>query len=460
MGEYLHLDCVYDAEKIGSQIVTLKLHSKAQSEIRVRDLYSLLETILKFKGLAMTRQEGNLVTIVPVAEALDVDPELVDPNTPSLRAGNMVVTRVFRLQFVNASSVTSLLQTMKLGVAVSAVQENQTLFVTCYAQRMGRIAQLIEMVDQPGEPKEFRFRRLQYTGAATVAQKILGLAQELRRIPITMAHSPKEAPEAASRSAPRPKGPSGSGPAPAEGEPGVYLDVDERTNRVLMVGSRDQLATVEELIGALDIPEQDVRTLSVYSIKHMNAADVMTKLGDLGIVNKPTPACAGLGQGQPTGQTWPTGRDRPRPGDPDRGDPGRAPGDHQCPVGERHTRAARAHPDGDRFHGPVPAGPSSSEGLQHQARGRRGRCPQAPAVAGGGSGGRPRPSDANGSRRPGDSGGDDQYAALATAAESCPGGGPGDDQFPFGQRHGPTARADPGDHRTGRYRGHERDRSL
>ena len=73
-GKYLHLDCIYEAEKIGNQMITLKLHSKLRSEMRVKDLYCLLETVLKFKGLVMTRREGNLVTIVPAAEALEVDP--------------------------------------------------------------------------------------------------------------------------------------------------------------------------------------------------------------------------------------------------------------------------------------------------------------------------------------------------------------------------------------------------
>jgi type II secretory pathway component GspD/PulD (secretin) len=302
VGEYLHLDCVYDAEKIGSQVVTLKLHSKIQSEMRVRDLYSLLETILKFKGLVMTRHEGNLVTIVPAAEVMDADPQLVDPNMPSVQAGDVVVTRVFRLRHVEVSSVTNLLQTMKLGVAVSPIEENQTLFITCYAQRMGRIAQLIEMVDKPGEPKEFRFRQLKYTVASTLAQKILGLAQELRSIPITIAAPVKEAPEGPSRAVRRLPSPSGPAPAPPPTDSGVYLDVDERTNRVLMVGLRAQLATVEELIEALDIPEQDVRTLSVYAIKHLNAADVMTKLGDLGIINKPAPTKKTPARGAPSAE--------------------------------------------------------------------------------------------------------------------------------------------------------------
>ena len=85
VGEYLHLDCMYDPERIGNQVVTLKLHSKLRSEITVKDLYSLLETILKFKGLVMTRYDGNLVTIVPAAEAMDVDPEFLNPDDRTLQ---------------------------------------------------------------------------------------------------------------------------------------------------------------------------------------------------------------------------------------------------------------------------------------------------------------------------------------------------------------------------------------
>ncbi|OHB65402.1 MAG: hypothetical protein A2Y76_10585 [Planctomycetes bacterium RBG_13_60_9] len=284
VGEYLRLDCVYDAEKIGNQTVTLKLHSKAQSEICVRDLYCLLETVLKFKGLAMTRQEGDVVTIVPAAEALEADPELVDPNTRSVRAGDMVVTRAFQLQHVDASSVTTLLQAMKLGVAVSGVAENQTLFVTCYAHRMGRIAQLVEMVDKPGKPREFRFRQLKHTAATTLAQKILALAQELGNIPVIVASPAKETPEATARIVRRLKSAVEPEQASAPTEQGVYLDADDRTNRVLMVGSRDQLRAVEELIDALDIPGQNLRIVRVYGVEHVEAVDVMEKLTRLKLV--------------------------------------------------------------------------------------------------------------------------------------------------------------------------------
>ena len=54
----------------------------------------------------------------------------------------------------------------------------------------------------------------------------------------------------------------------------VYLDADERTNRILMVGYAEQLAVVEEVIGALDVVQQDQRTFTIYEIRHVDAEEV------------------------------------------------------------------------------------------------------------------------------------------------------------------------------------------
>jgi len=280
-GQYLGLDCVYEPEKIGNQVITLKLHSKMRSEMRVKDLYSLLQTILRFKGLVMTRHEGNLVSIVPAAEAMDIDPELVDPNNGAIQAGDVIVTRIFELQHVDVASVTSLLQNMKLSVAVSPIPETQTLFVTCYAHRMARIEQLVDMVDRPGKPKEFRFRQLQYTLASTLTRKILALAGELEGIAISIGAT-DSGPQAQGK--PQPAGQALT--ARSSANAAVYLDTDERTNRILMIGPCEQLQTVEGLIDALDVPQQDLRMLHLYEIKRTGAQTALDKLKQLGIVDK------------------------------------------------------------------------------------------------------------------------------------------------------------------------------
>jgi type II secretory pathway component GspD/PulD (secretin) len=72
----------------------------------------------------------------------------------------------------------------------------------------------------------------------------------------------------------------------AETKPGVYLDADERTNRVLMIGAEKQLAIVEELVAALDVQQQDLRALQLYRMQHVDAEDVARKLQELGIISK------------------------------------------------------------------------------------------------------------------------------------------------------------------------------
>jgi hypothetical protein len=54
VAEYLRLDYMYEPEKIKGQVISLRLHGKLQGEVRVKDLYPLLESVLKFKGFAMT----------------------------------------------------------------------------------------------------------------------------------------------------------------------------------------------------------------------------------------------------------------------------------------------------------------------------------------------------------------------------------------------------------------------
>jgi type II secretory pathway component GspD/PulD (secretin) len=290
--KYLNLDCMYEPEKLQGQSITLRLHGKLQGDIRVKDLYPLLESVLKFKGFAMTRHKGNLVTIVPAADALDVDPALVDAAGGTLGAGDMVVTRVFELRYVNAASAMNLLDNMKLSVAASPIEETQTLIVTCYAHRMTRIERLLNMVDRPGRPKEFRFRQLKYTMAGTLAKKVEALVAELQTVPVEVA--PMEQAEssvpaltvaAPSRSSARPS-PKPAVQTETTEKRTVYLDADERTNRILMIGQAEQLTIVENVIDALDVAQHDPRALKVYDIVHLNAADVKKKLEELEVVGK------------------------------------------------------------------------------------------------------------------------------------------------------------------------------
>ena len=290
VGKYLHLDYMYDDTKVKGEVAL-----KVQGPIKVKDLYPLLESVLKFKGFVMARK-GNLVTIVPADEALDIDPALLDPEKGGLQYGDVIITRLFDLDYVDTTSAKNLLDGMKLGVNITPIAGTGTLIVTGYTYRMARIEELLRMIDKPGAPRQFRFRQLKYTMAKTLAPKVKTLVEQMGTISIRIARSAGR-PEQVTRrqgestaafrrrqAAARRTTQRGAA-APAEAaKPTVYLDADERTNRILMIGHEGELDTVEELIDTLDVAQQDLRVLRLYEIQHVGAEEVRAKLAELGII--------------------------------------------------------------------------------------------------------------------------------------------------------------------------------
>ncbi len=52
-----------------------------------------------------------------------------------------------------------------------------------------------------------------------------------------------------------------------------------------MIGLKQDLPVVEELINTLDVEKQDLRSLRVYEIQHVGAEEVAMKLTELGIIS-------------------------------------------------------------------------------------------------------------------------------------------------------------------------------
>jgi general secretion pathway protein D len=311
VGPYLHLDFMYDDKDVAEE-VTISPNGKWRGPIKVKDLYPMLEDVLKFKKLAMTRGRGNLVTIAPAADALDIDPELLETRKEAVTPGNVVVQRVVKLEYIDTTTAQNLLTGMKLTTNITAIPETKTLILTGYANRMARIQALLDIVDKPGELKKFRFRQLQYTEAETLAPKIQSLAEQLGTVSITIAETsteesstmrigPKRPTETAAQyqarlrqaqqaAAARARAtarttPTAAAAQPEAGKPTVYLDADERTNRILMIGLEEQLKDVEELIDTLDVARQDLRTLELYKINNVDAEQVKKQLEELGIIS-------------------------------------------------------------------------------------------------------------------------------------------------------------------------------
>ncbi len=286
VGKYLGLDYMYDPE-----LVKGKVALRIQRKIKVRELYPLIEQVLRSKGFVMTRRD-NLVTIVPVDRMLDIDPE-IHIDAKKVQYGDAVITRIFKLEHIDTASAKNLLENLKLGANITDIAESGTLIVTGFAYRMARIEELLEMIDQPGKAKMFKFKKLKYTMATTLAPQVKELAEQLGTMSVTISKqasttkTTSRTRRPATRPTNRPKTPTKSTTTtqPSPTKPEIFLDADERTNRILMIGLRDQLGEVEKLIEALDVEQQDLRIMRVYDIENVGAEDVSEKLSELGITS-------------------------------------------------------------------------------------------------------------------------------------------------------------------------------
>lgn len=278
VGKHVGLNYVYDPREIGNQPIALKLHGNLQGEMKIKDLYAMLETVLQFMSLAMIRQDDGLVAVVPIDKALQTRPELVDVDYDAVPVGDMVVTRVFDIRHVDVSSVVNLLQNMKLSVATTPLDNSNLLLVTCHTGHMNRVEQLVEMIDRPGKPAECRFRRLSYVRASALIVKVRSLAEELEGITVAAA------PPAAKAATPTAKSPAASTTTASANKRTVYLDADERTNRILMVGFEEELTVMEGLVDVLDVAQEDPRSPHIYTVKHLGAQQALEKLQKLEVL--------------------------------------------------------------------------------------------------------------------------------------------------------------------------------
>ncbi|NLW83434.1 MAG: hypothetical protein GXY41_03370 [Phycisphaerae bacterium] len=316
VGKQLGLNYMYDRAIFAGAPgrVNLSIHD---GRIKVGDLYALLESVLRFRGFVMTRR-GSLVTIVRQAEIAAVDPVLRRPDE-EIRPGDIMVSSVFKLNNVAPATAQTLLSQMRLGTGFNVIHETGTLIVTDYAFRMERIRDLIAMIDVEGEPKDFQFRQLRYMDAEELVPKIRALSTQIQGVTITVGAQPAAAvptaaatraltateraaelraataTAAAARTATATAARTAQ-PQAAQGE-SLYLEADGRTNRILMIGYTQEIDLVNQLIDSLDVPSYDLRFVREYVIQYVEATDVVTVLGELGL------AQVSVGTAQPTSRT-------------------------------------------------------------------------------------------------------------------------------------------------------------
>ncbi len=229
VSQRLGINILYD-EQIGNRRVTIQTPQSIPQD----SLLGLLESALRMKGLALVDgEQPGWKRIVPAANlaAIALSPDETDQRLRAADASKTTaVTRVFQLTHADAKQAEAAIKPFltQPGANTLSLDSQRVLIVTDYMSNMPRLAQLVRLIDQPGQQVVIRVLTAQHQEAA-------GLAQEAQK---TM--QAKLNAEARVR---------GSG-QPSDG---VVILHHERTNQVVVVGPQNRVGEAIDLLESLDV---------------------------------------------------------------------------------------------------------------------------------------------------------------------------------------------------------------
>ncbi len=239
VSDRLGINILYD-----EQIVNQRLTLKTPAEIPKSSLLELLQSALKMKGLVLVDGDqrgwkkivaaGNLVQMARSAT------QPVSPSAAGEGAFSTPMTQVFSLQFGDVSKADTLIKPFltQPGGNSLALTDQRLLIVTDFQSNLGRVSELVRLIDQPQRTVDVRFISLQNVDASQLASQATQLlAAKLKQR-------------------------NGGGSSIPD-----TIDVipEPRTNRLALIGPKELVGEAEALVRQLDVSVQ--LTTKFYPLK-------------------------------------------------------------------------------------------------------------------------------------------------------------------------------------------------
>jgi len=270
VGQKLRLKFIYDSTLGGA--VSIKPNQK----IRVGELYNLLEDALNVTRFSMIHlPESDWILIVPTSKAPQWA-RLLPPNMPGVKIrGETIVTETVRLQFVDPKDVQIVLTPfLSDNGQVIPLPDHGMVQIVETKKRMEQLRPLIKLIDVQQARIEVRIIELEFTRAPDMANKLNNILaarvkQKTRTVPVRTT--------------------VGTGTritwqrVTAQEEQPPFIDVDLRTNRLILIGTPEELDKLGDILAIYDVPMILFQVVKQYHLKYLVASDAMRAIQELGV---------------------------------------------------------------------------------------------------------------------------------------------------------------------------------
>ena len=217
-----------------------------------------IETLLNLNGIAVIQQGDKFLKVVPNLVAKSESPALIAGSTLTLPPSGRIATKIYTLKHANAQEfVTQIISGLNTTLASPPIYfgRNNAFLVTDSITNLQKIEKLVEQLDKPQLD-------LVVTKSYTLKN---AMATDMVAKLTAMLRTPQVA----------------SGGAPFRLSTGTTFLADERTNRVLLMGSADQHDFFDKLIDTLDQKSNPNTKTDVIFLRHADAQQVATLVTSL-----------------------------------------------------------------------------------------------------------------------------------------------------------------------------------
>ncbi len=217
-----------------------------------------IETLLNLNGIAVIQQGDKFLKVVPNLIAKAESPTLLTGSTLTLPPSGRIATKIFSLKHANAQEfILQIVSSLNTTLASPPVYfgRNNAFLVTDSITNLQKIENLVAELDRPQLDLVVT---KSYVLKNAMATDMVNKLTAMLRSPATV-----------------------SGGAPFRLSTGTTFLADERTNRVLLMGSADQHDFFDKLIDTLDQKSSPNTKTEVIFLRHADAQQVATLVTSL-----------------------------------------------------------------------------------------------------------------------------------------------------------------------------------
>src|SRR5499427_6906281 len=287
----------------------------APTEVTLEEAYQIFLSVLEIQGFTIVPQ-GPIIKIVPSRDVKDNPiPTATDTQHSFSPATESFVTQLVPLQYADANDIRGLLTPLvSKESSLLAYAPTNSLIVTDTVANINRLLKIITALDVESPSAIFKVVMLKFAQAEQIANALRSAVEGLPEPGAGTA-----APPGAEAAPPPGVQPAARGRRPAQAsagqraQRGPRIVPDARTNSLVLIATRADMSTLEDLIVKLDIRTPEGRgQIHVYYLQYANAeelAQVLTaQAGEITRTLNPTTT-------SPTGQpTTPSGLPPTTPG--------------------------------------------------------------------------------------------------------------------------------------------------